>query len=97
MFRRGASVRPAPPRPAAPLPASPPTPSPGHDKAASAATVPCEARREWGAKSAGARVHEVVGMDLVEVAPDYDPSGATQILAAQVLLNFPGVIFHASR
>ena len=43
------------------------------------------------------RAHEVVGMDLVEVAPDYDPSGATQILAAQVLLNFPGVIFHASR
>ncbi|NPD15621.1 agmatinase [Xinfangfangia sp. D13-10-4-6] len=39
--------------------------------------------------------HEVVGMDLVEVAPDYDPSGSTQILAAQVLLNFLGFIFHA--
>ncbi|MFD2175273.1 MULTISPECIES: agmatinase [Rhodobacter] len=42
-----------------------------------------------------ARRHEVVGIDLVEVAPDYDPSGATQILAAQVLLNFLGFIFHA--
>jgi len=39
--------------------------------------------------------HEVVGIDLVEVAPDYDPSGSTQILAAQVLLNFLGFIFHA--
>jgi len=37
---------------------------------------------------------EVVGMDLVEVAPDYDPSGSTQILAAQLLLNFLGFIFH---
>ena len=37
----------------------------------------------------------VVGMDLVEVAPDYDPSGSTQILAAQLLLNFLGFIFHA--
>ena len=44
-----------------------------------------------------ARAHEIVGMDLVEVAPDYDPSGATQILAAQVLLNFLGFIFHARR
>ncbi|MGI9372499.1 MAG: agmatinase [Hyphomicrobiales bacterium] len=42
-----------------------------------------------------AKRHEVVGMDLVEVAPDYDPSGSTQILAAQVLLNFLGFIFHA--
>ncbi len=42
-----------------------------------------------------ARRHEIVGMDLVEVAPDYDPSGATQILAAQVLLNFLGFIFRA--
>jgi agmatinase len=29
------------------------------------------------------------------VAPDYDPSQSTQILAAQVLLNFLGFIFHA--
>ena len=42
-----------------------------------------------------ARKHEVVGVDLVEVAPDYDPSGSTQILAAQLLLNLLGFIFHA--
>ncbi|SPH17758.1 Guanidinobutyrase [Defluviimonas aquaemixtae] len=39
--------------------------------------------------------HEIVGIDLVEVAPDYDPSGSTQILAAQLLLNFLGFVFHA--
>ncbi|PWE34205.1 agmatinase [Maritimibacter sp. 55A14] len=42
-----------------------------------------------------ARRHEIVGMDLVEVAPDYDPTGSTAILAAQILLNFLGFIFHA--
>lgn len=42
-----------------------------------------------------AKAHEVVGVDLVEVAPDYDHSGSTAILAAQVLLNFLGFIFHA--
>ena len=42
-----------------------------------------------------ARRHEVVGVDLVEVAPDYDHSGSTAILAAQVLLNFIGFVFHA--
>ncbi|WP_435258909.1 agmatinase [Thioclava sp. FR2] len=42
-----------------------------------------------------ARTHDVVGVDLVEVAPDYDHSGSTAILAAQVLLNFLGFIFHA--
>ena len=42
-----------------------------------------------------ARSHEVVGIDLVEVAPDYDHSGSTSILAAQVLLNVLGFIFHA--
>ena len=41
-----------------------------------------------------AKRHEVVGMDLVEVAPDYDPTGSTSILAAQILLNFLGFIFH---
>jgi len=35
----------------------------------------------------------VVGVDLVEVAPAYDPSGITGFLAAQVLLNFIGYIF----
>lgn len=38
--------------------------------------------------------HDVVGIDLVEVAPDYDPTGSTSILAAQLLLNFLGFIFH---
>jgi agmatinase len=38
---------------------------------------------------------EVVGIDLVEVAPPYDPSGVTAMLAAQVLLNFLGYIFEA--
>ncbi len=37
---------------------------------------------------------DIVGIDLVEVAPDYDPTGSTQILAAQILLNFLGFIFH---
>ena len=36
----------------------------------------------------------VVGVDLVEVAPDYDQSGSTTTLAAQVLLNFIGRIHH---
>ncbi len=42
-----------------------------------------------------AREHEVIGIDLVEVAPDYDPTGSTSILAAQILLNLLGFIFHA--
>lgn len=42
-----------------------------------------------------ARRHEVVGIDLVEVAPDYDSTGGTAILAAQILLNFLGFVFHA--
>jgi agmatinase len=42
-----------------------------------------------------ARRHQVVGIDLVEVAPDYDHSGSTAILAAQVLLNLLGFVFHA--
>ena len=37
---------------------------------------------------------EVVGIDLVEVAPDYDRDGTTAFLAAQLLLNFLGYIFH---
>ncbi len=37
---------------------------------------------------------EVIGVDLVEVAPDYDQSGSTTTLAAQVLLNFIGRIYH---
>ena len=36
--------------------------------------------------------NEIVGVDLVEVAPDYDRTGSTAILAAQVLLNLLGRI-----
>ncbi|MBU3001558.1 agmatinase [Roseovarius nubinhibens] len=41
-----------------------------------------------------ARRGDVVGMDLVEVAPDYDHSGSTTILAAQILMNAIGRILH---
>ncbi|MBU9698357.1 agmatinase [Rhodobacteraceae bacterium HSP-20] len=44
-----------------------------------------------------ANTHDIVGIDLVEVAPDYDRDGTTAILAAQVLLNFLGFIFHARK
>ena len=37
----------------------------------------------------------IAGIDLVEVAPAYDPAGVTAILAAQLLLNTLGFIFHA--
>jgi agmatinase len=37
----------------------------------------------------------IVGVDLVEVAPDYDHTGSTAILAAQLLLNTIGRIIHA--
>ncbi|NVK40368.1 MAG: arginase family protein, partial [Oceanospirillaceae bacterium] len=37
---------------------------------------------------------DVVGIDLCEVAPDYDHSGSTSILAAQVLMNLIGYVFH---
>ena len=39
----------------------------------------------------------VIGVDLVEVAPDYDHSDSTTTLAAQVLLNFIGRIHHNRR
>lgn len=41
--------------------------------------------------------HKIVGIDLVEVAPAYDPTESTQILAAQLLLNLLGFIFHAQK
>ena len=41
-----------------------------------------------------AKQHNIVGVDLVEVAPAYDPSESTQILAAQLLLNLIGFVFH---
>lgn len=42
-----------------------------------------------------ARRGQIVGIDLVEVAPDYDHTGTTAILAAQLLLNAIGRIFAA--
>lgn len=36
---------------------------------------------------------QIVGIDLCEVAPDYDHSGTTAFLAAQLLLNLLGFIF----
>jgi agmatinase len=44
-----------------------------------------------------ARRNCIVGVDLVEVAPDYDRDGTTAILAAQVLLNLIGRILHARK
>lgn len=39
----------------------------------------------------------VVGIDLCEVAPDYDHSGSTSVLAAQVLMNLIGYVFHGRK
>ena len=36
----------------------------------------------------------IVGIDLVEVAPDYDHTGTTTILAAQLLMNTIGRVLH---
>ena len=44
--------------------------------------------------AAVAKRQPIVGIDLVEVAPDYDQSGSTSILAAQLLLNVIGRILH---
>ena len=41
-----------------------------------------------------ARRGQIVGVDLVEVAPDYDPTGTTTTLAAQILMNVVGRILH---
>ena len=40
---------------------------------------------------------EIAGIDLVEVAPDYDQSGSTSILAAQLLMNTLGRVLHHRR
>jgi agmatinase len=37
---------------------------------------------------------DIIGVDICEVAPDYDPSGSTSFLAAQVILNLLGYVFH---
>ena len=42
-----------------------------------------------------AKRQPIVGIDLVEVAPDYDQTGSTAILAAQLLLNVIGRVLHA--
>lgn len=39
----------------------------------------------------------VAGIDLVEVAPEYDHTGTTAILAAQILLNLIGRVLHERR
>ena len=39
----------------------------------------------------------IVGIDLVEVAPDYDHTGTTAILAAQILMNLIGRVLHQRR
>lgn len=44
-----------------------------------------------------AKQGSIIGIDLVETAPDYDPSGITAILAAQLLLNLLGRIFENRR
>jgi agmatinase len=41
------------------------------------------------------RYHDIIGIDLVEVAPDYDPTGSTSVLAAQILMNLLGFVFFA--
>lgn len=42
-----------------------------------------------------AKRQRIVGIDLVEVAPDYDQSGSTTTLAAQLLLNIIGRVLYA--
>ena len=56
---------------------------------------PPSPRRLVPVSALGERAGEVVGIDLVEVAPDYDLTGSTAFLAAQLLLNFLGYIYHA--
>jgi agmatinase len=41
-----------------------------------------------------AKKGDVAGIDLVEVAPEYDHTGTTAILAAQILLNLVGRVLH---
>ena len=41
-----------------------------------------------------AKQGSIIGLDLVEVAPDYDQTGSTSTLAAQILLNTIGRILH---
>ncbi len=43
------------------------------------------------------KMGDIVGVDLVEVAPDYDNGDITTTLAAQLLMNFMGFIFEERR
>ncbi len=43
------------------------------------------------------KMGDIVGVDLVEVAPDYDSGDITTTLAAQLLMNFMGFIFEERR
>jgi agmatinase len=43
------------------------------------------------------KMGDIVGVDLVEVAPDYDSGDITTTLAAQLLMNFMGYIFEERR
>ncbi len=40
------------------------------------------------------RQGQIVGVDMVEVAPDYDQTSSTSILAAQLLMNLMGRMLH---
>jgi agmatinase len=44
-----------------------------------------------------AKQGDIVGIDLVEVAPDYDQAGITAMLAAQLLMNMLGFVFHEKK
>ena len=57
-------------------------PAPARRAMAASPTTRC-----WSCSPASAARGTVAGVDLVEVAPDYDHTGTTAILAAQLLLN----------
>ncbi len=40
---------------------------------------------------------DIVGVDLVELAPDCDPTGTTNLVFAQLMMNFLGYVFHARK
>ena len=70
-----------------------PSIAPGHRDALAMAGF--SITRYWNSSLGWRSAAEIVGVDLVEVAPDYDHTGTTSILAAQVLLNTIGRIMAA--
>ena len=44
-----------------------------------------------------ARMGDIVGMDVVELAPNYDQSGASGIQIAPTILELLGYIFHEKK